>query len=78
VLSLAVPNTDPQSFIYPPGSPPPALREADSFVQTLIDQARACKGELVERCHAFYSVGDPALGGSTARSASTISTSRPP
>jgi hypothetical protein len=41
---------DPMSSRYELGAPPAALREADAFVQALIDQARVCRGELLEGC----------------------------
>ena len=35
---------------YPRGNPPPLLREADTFVQALIDQLAACSGDLIAQC----------------------------
>lgn len=39
-----------EQFAYGYAKPPLVLREADRFVQQLIDQARVCKGTLIESC----------------------------
>lgn len=44
---------------YPHGSPPEALREADAFVQALIDQLDACAGPLIVDCQDTTPAEDP-------------------
>jgi len=50
---------------YEYGNPPEPLREADAFVQALIDQLRACSGPLIDRCeHTDTIDGEPPPSGS--------------
>jgi hypothetical protein len=48
-----------QDYSYGYGKPPQPLRDADAFIQALIDQMRACKGPMLATCSASISTSDP-------------------
>jgi hypothetical protein len=42
-----------ETFAYPYDDPPAALRQADEFLQALIDELRACAGSLLASCESM-------------------------